>query len=322
MKAAVVRGLGQTPVYDDFKEPVASVGECRIRVTAAALSRLAKGRASGEHYSSSGQFPFVAGVDGVGYVDDGRRVYFILPTAPYGSLAEETLVPFAQCLPLPEELDDVTAAAIANPGMSSWAAYVERAKLKPGETVLINGATGTAGRLAVQVAKHLGAGKVIATGRNVEVLRSLVARGADVTIPLGQNEATLQACFEEQFGAGVDVVIDYLWGKSAESLLRAATKARTAAARIRFVQVGATSGSDMTLPAAVLRSSPIELMGSGLGSVPDDRLIHCIGEVLKATAPGGFQIATKMVPLSEIESAWHENDSTVRTVCTVGTKNF
>jgi NADPH:quinone reductase-like Zn-dependent oxidoreductase len=298
------------------------LGEYRIRVTAASLSRLTKGRASGEHYSSSGQFPFVAGVDGAGYLDDGRRVYFILPTAPYGSMAEETVVPFAQCLPLPEELDDVTAAAIANPGMSSWAAYVERARLKPGETVFINGATGMAGRLAVQVAKHLGAAKIIATGRNLEVLSLLEARGADVTILLGQNEAALEDSFKEQFGAGVDVVIDYLWGKTAESLLIAAAKARTSAASIRFVQVGATSGSDITLPAAVLRSSPIELMGSGLGSVPNDRLFHCIGEVLKATGPSGFQIATRTVPLSEVESAWEENDSTLRTVFTVGTKNF
>jgi NADPH:quinone reductase-like Zn-dependent oxidoreductase len=321
MKAAVVREVGQAPVYGDFEDPIPSPGEYRIKVTAASLSRLVKGRASGQHYSSSGRFPFVAGVDGVGHLDDGQRVYFILPTPPYGSLAEETVVPLAQCLPLPEELDEVTAAAIANPGMSSWAAYVERAQLKPGETVLINGATGTAGRLAVQVAKYLGAGKIIATGRNPEVLRSLVARGVDVTIPLGQDEGALEDRFKEQFRTGVDVVIDYLWGETADSLLKAAAKAQNAAGPIRFVQVGAMSASEITLPAAILRSSPVELMGSGLGSVPNDRLIRCIGEVLKATGPAGFQIATKTVPLSEVESAWQENDSPLRTVCTVGAKN-
>jgi NADPH:quinone reductase-like Zn-dependent oxidoreductase len=322
MKAAIVRGAGQTPVYDDFEEPAVSPGENRVRVTAAALSPFVKSRASGKHYSSSVRFPLVAGVDGVGHLDDGRRVYFILPTAPYGSLAEETVVPSAQCLPLPEEVDDVTAAAIANPGVSSWAAYVERAKLKAGETVLINGATGTAGRLAVHVAMYLGAGKIIATGRNVEVLHSLVALGANVTIPLGQNGAALEDSFAEQFAAGVDVVIDYLWGERAEVLLKAAAKAGTGAAPIRFVQVGAASGSDITLPAAVLRSSPIELMGSGLGSVPNDRLIHCIGELLKATGASGFKIATKVVPLSEVTSAWRENDSNVRTVFMIDAKKF
>lgn len=321
MKAAIVRGVGETPVYDDFEQPVASLGENRIRVTAAALSPLVKGRASGQHYSSSGRFPFVAGVDGVGYLDDGRRVYFILPKAPHGSMAEETVVSSTRCILLPEGLDDVTAAAIANPGMSSWAAYRERARLKPGETVLINGATGTSGCLAAQVAKHLGAGRIIATGRNLDVLRSLVALGVDVTIPFGENEAALEERFIEQFAAGVDVIIDYLWGKSAETLLRAAAKATTSSAPIRFVQVGAASGPDITLPAAVLRSTPIDLMGSGLGSVPEDRLILCIGQLLRVTKAAGLKIATKTVPLSEVEPAWHENGSLLRTVFTIDPKN-
>src|SRR5271156_5594833 len=155
MKAAIVRGAGQTPAYGDFSEPLPTSGESRIAVTAAALSPVVKSRASGTHYSASGQFPFVVGIDGVGRLDDGRRVYFVLPKAPYGSMAERAVVASAQCIALPDELDDVTAAAIANPGMSSWVAYQERAGLKAGETVLVNGATGTAGRLAVQIAKHL-----------------------------------------------------------------------------------------------------------------------------------------------------------------------
>jgi hypothetical protein len=160
MKAAIVLGAGQTPIYRDFADPVPSSSENRITVSAAAISPVVKSRASGTHYSSSGQFPFVVGIDGVGRLDDGRRVYFFLPKTPHGSMAEQTVVPSAQCSLLPDGLDDVTAAAIANPGMSSWAAYKERAKLKAGETVLVNGATGTAGRLAVQIAKHLGAKKV------------------------------------------------------------------------------------------------------------------------------------------------------------------
>ena len=225
MKAAIVQGAGQTPVYGDIAEPVPAAGENRITVTAAAISHVVKSRASGQHYSSSDQFPFVVGIDGVGRLDDGSRVYFVMPRAPYGSMAERTVAPSALCLPLPDELDDATAAAIANPGMSSWAAYTERAKLKPGESVLVNGATGTAGRLAVQIARHLGAGKIIATGRDVEVLRQLEALGADVTIPLTDDEAVLEASFREQFKQGVDVVIDYLWGKSAERLLITGAKA-------------------------------------------------------------------------------------------------
>src|SRR6202789_3222283 len=199
MKAAIVRGAGQTPVYGDFAEPAAAAGECVVSVAAAAISQLVRGRAAGTHYSSSGQFPFVAGVDGVGRLDDGRRVYFVLPKAPFGAMAERVVVAPEQCLTLPDELDDVTAAAIAIPGISSWAAYKERAKLKAGETVLFNGATGASGRLAVQIAKFLGARKVIATGRNLDALREVAALGADVTIPLVEDETALEDRFKAQF---------------------------------------------------------------------------------------------------------------------------
>ena len=196
--------------------------------------------------------------------------------------------------------------------MSSWAAFKERAKLKDGETVLINGATGAAARLAVQIARHFGAAKVIATGRNLETLKSVAALGADVTIPLVED-GSLETAFEKQFAAGVDVVIDFLWGPSAERLLIAGTKGGKAAVSIRFVQVGSVSGSNITLPSAALRSSAITLMGSGIGSVPVERLVDAVRELLHATVPGGFQIGAKAVPLSEVEPAWRDSDSTRRT---------
>jgi NADPH:quinone reductase-like Zn-dependent oxidoreductase len=317
MKAAVVLGAGRAPVYADFAEPEPAAGESRIHVTAAAMSQVTKSRASGQHYSSSGQFPFVAGVDGVGRLDDGARVYFLLPRAPYGAMAERTVAPSSRCLKLPDELDDVTAAAIANPGMSSWAAFTERAKLKAGETVLVNGATGTAGRLAVQIAKHLGAGKVIAVGRNAEALKSVAALGAEVTIPLVDDEAALEERFRAEFAQGVDVVLDYLWGRSAERLLIAGAKAGKEAVPIRFVQIGAVSGPEIVLPSAALRSSAIVLMGSGVGSIPFDRFVHAIDGVLKAALPAGFRIATTPVPLSEVDEAWPRDDSARRTVFTI-----
>ncbi|MGX9393384.1 quinone oxidoreductase family protein [Nitrobacteraceae bacterium UC4446_H13] len=316
MKAAVVQQAGQMPVYDDFPEAVPAAGENRITVAAAAISPVVKSRAAGTHYSASNQFPFVAGVDGVGRLDDGRRVYFAMPRAPFGSMAERTVAPSTLCIDVPDGLDDVTAAAIANPGMSSWAAFQERARLKPGETVLINGATGTSGRLAVQIAKHLGAGRVIATGRNAEALRAVEALGADVTIPLIEDDAALEESFKSRFAEGIDVVIDYLWGRSAERLLIAGAKAGADAVPIRFVQIGSVSGADITLPSAVLRASAIELMGSGLGSIAFDRLTQAIGELLRATVSAGFRIATHAMPLSEVAPAWSNKDNASRIVLT------
>jgi NADPH:quinone reductase-like Zn-dependent oxidoreductase len=319
VKAAVVLEAGKPPVYGDFQEPVAGDGEIEVAVSAAALSHVTRARASGTHYSSAGDIPFVAGVDGVGHLDNGHRVYFTLPRAPFGSMAQRTVVGSSLCVAVPDGLDDATAAAIAIPGMSSWAALKERAAFRAGETVLINGATGTSGRLAVQIARHLGARKVIATGRNTATLRLLPALGADVTISLAQEPDALERSFQEQFGGdGVSVVLDYLWGPSAEHLLIAAAKAGEEAVPIRFIQVGSASASTITLPSAVLRSSAVELKGSGVNSIPVHRLIGAIDELFKATVEADFEVATRSIALADVQNAWSMDDSTTRTVFTTG----
>jgi len=317
MKAAIVREPGRTPVYGDFAEPVAGPGEVRVHVTAAALSNVVRSRASGTHYSSSGDLPFVVGIDGVGHLDDGRRVYFVLPQPPLGSMSERTVVRSGQCVAVPDALDDVTAAAIANPGMSAWAALRERAKLTKGETVLVNGGTGTAGRLAVQIAKYLGARKVIATGRNIDALKSLARLGADVTVPLVEDGDALEEALQRQFSEGVNVVVDYVWGVSAERLIIAGAKAGKDAVPIRFIHVGSVSGPTITLPSAALRASAIELMGSGIGSIPVDRLVQSIEDLMQAAIPGRFEIATRTVPLSAVEETWPTAANMPRTVFTV-----
>jgi len=320
MKAAVIKAAGQAPAYEDFEHPNALAGHHLIDVTASALSRITRAKASGSHYSGSGIFPFVAGIDGTGRLEDGQRVYFFSPHAPFGAMAERTLVPATNCIPLPDALDDVTAAAVAIPGMSSWAALTERARFVPGETVLINGATGTSGRLAVQIAKYLGAGKIIATGRNAASLESLKLVGADVTISLEQDEGNLGSAFERHFREGVDVVLDYLWGLSARTLLIAAAKASAEAYPVRFVQIGAISGSDIVLPGAVLRAAAITLLGSGIGSIALPRLLLSVKEVLNACVPAGLQIATEAVPLAQLDQYWGNADSLVRTVFTSGSR--
>jgi NADPH:quinone reductase-like Zn-dependent oxidoreductase len=248
-------------------------------------------------------------------------VYFALPEAPYGALAEKTLVRLEQCVAVPDDLDDVTAAAIANPGMSAWAALLERAHLQRGNTVLVNGATGTAGRLAVQLAKYLGASKVIATGRNESELKGLSSLGADVMIPFTLGTAhPLGAKHYEQaliaeFAHGVDVVIDYLWGASAKTIIVAIAKAVEDAKPVCFVHVGGASREEnIELPGAALRSSAIQLMGSGVKSVPFPNLLDSIRNVFDAVVPAKLQIATKTVALSTIEEIWDSAPGKPRTV--------
>jgi NADPH:quinone reductase-like Zn-dependent oxidoreductase len=318
VKAAVITKPGSTPVFGDFDDPVPQEDEELVIVTASALSHVTKSRASGSHYNSPGNFPAVVGIDGVGRTEDGRRVYFVMPEEPFGGMAEKVAVGMRQCIPLPADVDDITAAAIAIPGMSSWAALKERAHLIAGENVLINGATGTSGRLAVQIAKYMGAKRVVATGRNVEVLEQLKVIGADATIPLAQSPKELETSFMEQFaGEGVDVVLDYLWGASAEALIIAAAKAGKDAVPIRFVQIGALSGGNITLPSAALRSSALVLMGSGIGSIPRKGLIGAIRGVLQAVVPGKLKIQTEVVPLANVEDAWNKNTGSSRLVFVV-----
>ncbi len=322
MKAGVISAAGHSPIYTDFREPTAAPGMERITVSASALSHLSKARSSGRHYSSEDAFPAVAGVDGVGRTADGRRVYFVLPEAPFGALAEFSLAPANHCIPLPDSLDDITAAAIANPGMSAWAALAERARLVPGETVLINGATGAAGRVAVQLAKHFGAARVIATGRNQTSLEELKSLGADVLLPFALDTPTGAKHFEQAlastFADGIHVVIDYLWGTSARTIIAAIAKSVDDPAPIRFVQVGTAGGEDsLDLPGAALRSSSIILMGSGLKSVPFPTLLASIGRTFQAVRPANLQISTTAVPLSAIESTWATAPGNPRVVFTI-----
>ncbi|MBX6359416.1 MAG: zinc-binding alcohol dehydrogenase family protein [Acidobacterium ailaaui] len=316
MKAAVVWEAGKAPVYSEFEDPVPHENEVCIHVMASALTNFTKVRAAGKHFSFSASPPFVVGIDGLGKLEDGRRVYFLFPRVPFGGMAEKTVVCSSQCIRVPENVDDVTLAAIADPGMAAWAALESRAKLMPGETVLVNGATGTAGKMAIQIAKHLGAKKVVATGRNRKMLNALSSIGADEVIPLDHDGKASEDEFRKQFEQGIDVVLDYLWGPSAEQII-AAANVSTRTRAIRFVQIGTTSATDITLSGAVLRSSAIQIMGSGIGCIPLEEIVLILSKLMQTASEVGFHIETKELPLSQIEEAWSAASGTPRLVLTM-----
>ena len=318
MRAAVVESFGKAPVWGEFREPEAQAGEQVVKVRAAGLSNLVKAQASGAHYSASREVPFVVGADGVGVLEDGRRVYFFGPRAPWGAMAERSLAVGTRMLPVPDEVDDVTAAALGNPAMASWGALLGRAKMRTGETVLVNGATGVAGQQAVQAAKRLGAKRVIATGRDEAMLERLKELGADAVISLKMGREELVKAFREAWQE-LDVVVDYVWGASAEALLESA-KGRGAAEgerRVRYVQVGSISGNVVGLNAEWLRSSGVELMGSGLGSLSAAEIVGATEEIFQLAAEGGAQIDVEAVPLRDVERAWGRGESGKRIVFTV-----
>jgi NADPH:quinone reductase-like Zn-dependent oxidoreductase len=316
VKAAVVNVLGQPPRYQDFVDPTAEDGEVLIDVRAAGLHPIVKALASGSHYSSKGEVPAVPGVDGVGKLGDGSRVYFGFARKPWGTMCERTVAPRSMCLPLPDDIDDIQAAAIANPGMSAWLSMSDRAGLAKGESVLILGATGVAGQLAIQVARHLGAKRIIAAGRNLDALASENLEGV---VSLTQPDDAIRDAFAVEAGKGIDVVIDYVWGRPTELLLEALARGfnPNAARPTRLVEVGESAGRTITLPGATLRSIDLKLMGSGFGAVPLQRVLDAIPTLFSMAAAGALKVAAEPVPLAEVESAWSRKESGKRIVFTV-----
>jgi len=306
MKAAVLHTLGKPPRCEEFPEPVAGEGEVIVHVHAAALKPVDKQLASGAHYASAGTLPRVCGIDGVGHLDDGQRVFFGGARPPYGAMAERTVARKMFTFPLPEKLSDETAAAIMNPGISAWLTLAARAKLAAGDNVLILGATGVTGQLAIRIAKLLGAGRVVAAGRHREILDKLHQLGADSVIQLDVPADQLSEAFAREAGAsGFQVVVDYVWGKPAEAFFAAITRKEFAAieSETRYVQAGEGAGATIALPAAVLRSTPVTIMGTA-GMPPPAVLMDAMQKVMAHAASGELKIDAERVPLAEIEEAW------------------
>jgi len=298
--------MGQPPRCAPFEEPVAGDGEVIVHVQAAALKPVDKQLASGSHYASTHALPSVCGIDGVGHLDDGSRVFFGGVRPPYGAMAERAVVRRAFTFAIPDALSDETAAAIVNPGVSAWLTLAARAKLAPGENVLILGATGVTGKLATRIAKLLGAARVVAAGRNPEALSKLHQHGADATIRLDSSADELSEAFAREAGSsGFQVVIDYVWGQPAEAFLAAITRKEFAAigSETRYVQVGESAGSTISLPAAVLRSTPLTIMGTA-GMPPREALVDAMQQVMANAASEELQIETERIPLADVEAAW------------------
>jgi NADPH:quinone reductase-like Zn-dependent oxidoreductase len=316
MNAAVVESYTSPPRYKTFADPVPQQGERLVKVVAAGLHPIVKSLANGSHYGSTGKFPFVAGVDGVGRLEDGTSVYFGAARPPFGTFSEFSLAGDSLLTALPKGLDEATAAAIANPGMSSWVALKARAKFSPGESVLILGASGSAGQLATQIAKRLGARRIVAVARHVNE-EEMKALGADSVLSLTQERDALIAALRKEWNEhGINVVLDYLWGQPAETVLDAIAQKGLShsAPRVRYIQIGGSAGPTVTLPAATLRSSGLELLGSGFGSASMEQIREAIREFFAVAANQPFDVKLRTVPLRDVETMWNATSAGDRLV--------
>ena len=315
MKAAVVTRFDRPPRYQEFPAPVpAGPHEVCVDVVAAALSPRVRSQASGSHYTSTEQLPLIPGIDGVGRTSDGELRYFLLPDTTYGSMAEQTVIDVRRSVLLPSDADPVRMAAAINPAMSSWVALRSRIAFRPGQSVLVLGATGSAGRVAVQVAKHLGASRVVAVGRGMELMSDLMSLGADALVELAGDHDVMASALAAA-GRDVDVVLDYLWGEPTADALRAIVPHRADDAQsLTWVQIGSVAGPDSLIPSAALRAVALQIVGSGQGSVDAGDIRDEIATLAKELVKGSFALATRAVPLADVETTWADTDATERLV--------
>lgn len=301
MLAAVLHRLGDVPRLDAFAEPALAPGEVRVRVAAATIKPLDVAIARGHHHRSPLVLPAICGTDGVGYLDTGERVYFTGVRAPYGAMA--TFAP-AQCVAMiPDDVDNVTAAVVVDRALMAWLPLRWRARVQPGETVLVVGATGLLGRMTVQAARLLGAGRVIAAGRKTSELEAL---GADGVIDLRLPPTQLHAAFASHAAGGIDVVIDFIWGPISEVLIAALSMTSGHGERgVRIVSTGEVTEGPIELAGAHLRDSPVLLMGNGPGNRPSPRELEAmIEEILGHAAGGAFRADAELLLLADIAQAW------------------
>lgn len=309
MKAAVLFQKGEMPQYVDFPEPIAkNDDEVVVAVKAVAIKHLDKSRASGKHYSTLKltQKESVVGGDGVCMLEDGSRVYAM---AVNGMAAEKAVVYKDRMVKIPALLDNMTAAALPNAVIGSAMALRFKAAIQPGDIVLINGATSFTGRVAVQIAKYYGAKKVIVTGRNPQSLAELAELGADEQVSLLQDDTQIvEQLARIHMQTPIDVVIDYLWGHTAELLLSVIKGDGSFTNQIRYVSVGSIAGDLIQLSAASLRGTDLQLTGSGLGSWSKKQVgllfSDILPEMFELAAAGKLKIETISVKLENVAELW------------------
>jgi NADPH:quinone reductase-like Zn-dependent oxidoreductase len=318
MHAAVVRSFDRPPRYETYDTPEPTgPDETLVDVLAVGLHPRVRTGASGRHYTSTGRLPMIPGIDGVGRLADGQRIYFACPDDAWGSMADRAVVDLRQTVPLPDHVDVTKVAAAMNPAMSAWVALRRRVPLEPGQSVLVLGATGNAGGMAVQVAKRLGAARVVGAGRNLERLAGLPAIGADEVVALADDPAVTAGRLAGA-AAEVDVVIDYLWGEPAATAIMALLKARADRSRaMNWIQIGATAGPTIELPSVALRSANLRLQGTGQGAVSPQAYLAELPSLVEEIDAGTIEVNARPVPLADVEATWSAPDVPgVRTVFT------
>ena len=297
MRAAVLHEYG-VPSPGEFEEPAAGPERAVVQVLAAGVNPVDATISSGRFYGGRPTLPSVVGREGVGTLD-GERVYFDAPVAPFGSMAERALIDPRATYRIPDEVDDGLAVALGISGLAAWLALTWRAQLRAGEHVLVLGASGVVGQIAVQACKLLGAARVVGAGRSREGLDRSLELGADATVRLGEPD-DLPTALAEAAGGRIDVVIDPLWGEPAAAAIDAASVGA------RVVHLGASASPRATISSAAVRGKMLVIMGHTNFAAPPEIKAEAYGQMSHAAARGELRVEVRRMPLERVEEAWRQ----------------
>jgi NADPH2:quinone reductase len=301
MRAAVLHELGSEPVLEDFDGPPPGDGQLAVEVLAAGLNPIDLRVASGVLADRRPPLPSVVGSEGIGRTADGRIVYFSATVRPHGSIAERTVVVADALTEVPDGIEDAHAVCYGIAGTAAWGSIERRGRLRKGEKVLVLGASGVVGLIAVQVAKLLGAGTVVAAARSEDGLRRAAELGADATVSLAGDDLT--AAFTEAAGGPLDLVIDPLWGAPAVAAVEAL------AMHGRLVQLGQSAGAQATFASASVRFKELSILGyTNFMSTPSEQA-DALTAMWNHAAAGDLHADVQVVPLAEIADAWQRQAS-------------
>jgi NADPH2:quinone reductase len=325
MRGALVREIGSPPEPGEVDEPVLEEGSALVAVELAPLNPVETRVAAGRHPRRP-EPPYVPGLEGVGRVLEssrvppGRRVRFEGSALPgfgaRGTLAERAAVPEESLVELPDEADGALAAALGVVGITALLA-LERAVPDRGERVLVLGATGAVGQAAVQLAKLMGAGRVVAAGRNAKRLERVRELGADEVVELGAGEAAgsraaagdapaaedLSARFEQAAGGPLDIVVDPLWGEPAMAALRAL------ATDGRLVNVGQSAGAGVDLPLEIVRTRQGAIHAISSGWTALDIKARAYRRLVEYAVADHLTVDREVVPLDDVGAAWRRQEA-------------
>jgi NADPH:quinone reductase-like Zn-dependent oxidoreductase len=307
VRAAVLSEPGQPPGYREHPDPVHEAGTTVVRMTAATVVPLDQLIASGTSYWGRPPVPYVPGDQGVGVVErsavlpEGTRVFVETRAGRMprdGSLAERCAVPDDDVVPLPDGLPDPLAAALGMSGVAALMALTDRARLQPGERVVVLGAGGTVGQLAVGLARLLGAGRVVGVCRSEAAAERARTAGADEVVRLSDDVDALTAQLQEGLGGAVDVAVDTIYGVAATAACRALAPFG------RLVNIGGLSGDTAEFSSAVLRSRTASVLGYTNALLTADQRRRALDAVLGHAAAGRLAVAHEVLPLADVAAAW------------------